>query len=326
MALPSVASVVSSGLGAYPTVFYDRKATDTLFSNLFLYPALDQKVMPNMSGVAMQIFNYTAFAANTTPATEGTPAAGQTLTQNVATINLSQYVDSITYSDKVVLTAISDTVTEGSEQLGYRGALSVDTVIREAVDVNANTTTAARIDKNDGTYLTASVIRQAAMSIRSANGKPKDNGLFYGVTHSLTAFDLINDSAAGGWIDLMKYTDGNAGKLQEGIRANRLGVVGGVEIFESNNVKSYASWQSSAHTAYATYVFGKGAFWCSSLGKTQLGQKNFSVRTTKYTVPVAADAASQIAAGSSYSFFFGLVAPPDGTARYRRIRTESSLS
>jgi N4-gp56 family major capsid protein len=326
MALPAAASVVTSGLAAYPTVYYDRKATDTLFSNLFLYNALDQKKMPDMSGVAMQIFNYTAFAANTTAATEGTPAAGQTLTQNTATINLSQYVDSITYSDKAVLTAISDIVTEGSEQLGYRGALSVDTVIREAVDVNANTTTAARIDKNDGTYLTASLIRQAAMSIRSANGKPKDNGLFYGVTHSLTAFDLINDSAAGGWIDLQKYTDGNASINLQGIRANRLGVVGGVEIFESNNVKSYASWQSSSHTAYATYVFGKGAFWCSSLGTTQLGQKNFSVRTVKYTAPVAADAASQIVAGSSYNFYFGLAAPPDGTARYRRIRCESSLS
>jgi len=326
VALPAAASVITSGLSAYPTVYYDRKATDTLFSNLYLYPALDLKKMPDMSGVAMQIFNYTAFAANTTPATEGTPAAGQALTQNTATLNLSQYVDSITYSDKAVLTAISDIVTEGSEQLGYRGALSVDTVIREAVDVNANTTSAARIDKNDGTYLTASVLRQAAMQLRSVNAKPKDNGYFYTVTHSLTAFDLINDSAAGGWIDLMKYTDGNASKLQEGIRANRLGVVGGCEIFESNNVKSYANWQSSAHTAYATYVFGKGAFWGSSLGTTNLGQKNFSVRTVKYTAPVAADAASQIVAGSSYSFFFGLVAPPDGTPRYRRIRCESSLS
>jgi len=326
MALPAVSSVVSSGLGAYPTVFYDRKATDTLFANLFLYPGLDLKQMPNMSGVAMQIFNYTAFAANTTAATEGTPGAGQALTQNTATINLSQYVDYISYSDKVVLTAISDVVTEGSEQLGYRGALSVDTVIREAIDVNANTTTAARIDKNDGTYQTASVLRNAAMSIRAASGKPKDNGLFYTVTHSLTAFDLINDSAAGGWIDLMKYTDGNAGKLQEGIRANRLGVVGGCEVFESNNVKSYASWQSSVHTAYATYVIGKGAFWGSSLGKTSLGQKNFSVRTTKFTTPVAADAASQIAAASSYNFFFGLVARPDGVPTYRRIRCESSLS
>jgi N4-gp56 family major capsid protein len=297
MAWPN-ASVVSSGLGAYPTVYYDRKALDTLRNNLYLYPALELKQMPDMSGVAMQIFNYTAFAANTTPATEGTPGNGQALTQNAGTINLSQYVDYVSFSDKVVLTAISDTVTEGSEELGYRGALSVDTVIRETVDANANTTAAARIDLNVGSYMTASVIRQSAMEIRSRNVKTKDNGLFFTVAHSLQIFDLMNDNTAGGWIDLMKYTDGNAPKLQEGIKANRIGVVAGAEIFESNNVKSYANWQSSTHTAYGALMFGKNAWIGSSLGKTQLGQKNFSVRVSKFKTETVADPASQVAAAA----------------------------
>ena len=320
------ASVVSSGLGAYPTIYYDRKALDTLYSNLYLYPALDLKQMPDMSGVAMQIFNYTALAANTVAATEGTPGNGVALTQNIATINLTQYVDYVSFSDKVVLTAISDVVAEGAAELGYRGALSVDNVIRETVDTSANTTTAARIDINDGSYLTAAKIRQAGMSLRAAKIKTKDSGLFYGVTHALTAFDVINDSAAGGWIDMMKYTDANAPKLQEGIRANRIGVIGGVELFESNNMKSYANWQSSANTAYATLIFGKNAFIGSSLGKTQLGQKNFSVRVEKLTTATVADPARQVSAAAAYNFFFGLVARPDSVAGFRRIRCESSIS
>src|SRR6266576_1620587 len=128
MALPTAASVVSSGLAAYPTVYYDRVALDTLQANLFMYPAADLKVMPDMSGVAMQIFDYTKMSANTTPATEGTPGAGQALTQNTATINLANYVDYVSFSNKVKLTAISDTVAEGAALLSYRGALSVDTV------------------------------------------------------------------------------------------------------------------------------------------------------------------------------------------------------
>jgi N4-gp56 family major capsid protein len=320
------ASVVSGGLGAYPTVFYDRKALDTLRNNLFLYPGLEQKVMPDMSGVAMQIFNYSALAANTSAASEGTPGNGITLTQNTATINLSQYVDYISYSDKVVLTGISDTVTEGSEELGYRGALSVDTVIRETIDGDANSKSAARIDKADGTYFTASVVRNAAFSLRSANIKTKDNGNFFGVCHSLCAFDLVNDANAGGFIDLMKYTDGNANKLQDGVKNNRIGVIAGVELFESNNIKSYANWQSSSHTAYGNLIIGKNAFIASSLGKTQLGQKNFSVKTMKFKTETVADPAMQVAAASAYNFWFGLVARPDGTPGYRRVRCESSLS
>ena len=57
MALPTSASVIASGLAAYPTVYYDRVALDTLYSNLFGYAACDLKIMPDMSGVAMQIFD-----------------------------------------------------------------------------------------------------------------------------------------------------------------------------------------------------------------------------------------------------------------------------
>lgn len=325
------ASVVSSGLGAYPTVFYDRKALDTLRSHLHIYPALDTKVMPNMSGVVMQIFNYSAFAANTTAVTEGTPGNGQVLSQNVSSITLSQYSDYLSFSDKSVLTAISDIVAEGTSELGYRGALSVDTVAREAIDGNANTTAAARIDLADGTFLTASKIRQAVFSLRSANIKTKDNGKFATITHSLTAFDLVNDSTAGGFIDLLKYTENNANKLQEGVTggwngANKIGEVSGAEIFESNNMKSYATWQSSAHTAYMTLVIGKNAFIQSSLGKTELGEKNFSVRVTKNPPVTAVDPQGLIKAFAAYNFFYGLTPRPDGIPGYRRIRCESSLS
>ncbi len=331
MAYPN-ASVISSGLAAYPTVYYDRVAGNTLVNHLKLYPAIDKKTMPNMSGVAMQIFNYTAPTAVTTTVTEGQPGTnGVALTQNVATINLSQYASYISYSDKSVLTAISDIVTEGSKLLGYQGALSVDTIIREAVDTVANTTAAARIDKNDGTYLTASVVRQAAYSLRSANIPTKDNGLFYGVAHSLTIFDLVNDSTAGGFIDLTKYTENNASKNFDGITGgwngpNRVGMVGGVEIFESNNMKSYANWQSSTHTAYATLVFGKEAFYCSSLGKTDLGEKNFTVKTSKDLPQTGFDPQQLVKAVSAYNFFFGLVQRADNIPAFRRIRTESSLS
>src|SRR6185437_11868741 len=138
MALPTAASVISSGLAGYPTVYYNRTAEDTLYSNLFFYPSCDLRVMPNMSGVAMQIFNYLKMGANTTAVTEGTPASGQTLTQQTKTINLANYADYVSFSNKVTLTAISDTVAEGSALLGYRGALSVDNITMVAYDKAAN--------------------------------------------------------------------------------------------------------------------------------------------------------------------------------------------
>lgn len=328
MALPTAASVISSGLGAYPTVYYDRVGDASLRNNLFFYPGMDLKQMPDRAGVAMQIFNYTAFAANTTPATEGTPGAGQALTQVTATISLSQYVDYLSFSDKAVLTAISDTVAEGSSELGYRGALSVDTVIKSAVDTAAGVDTNAKIEIATGTKGSTSLLRRAAMSLRSANVKPKANGAFFGIIGSLSAYDVVNDSAAGGFYDMMKYTDANAGKLQEGIPSScRIGNVGGVELYESNNITTHAAWQGSGNTAYDWYVFGHGAFFAASLGKTKLGQKNFGVKVARFDGTNSLDPAGLIAAAASYNFFFGLVKRPNSAnvPAYRRITAEATI-
>jgi N4-gp56 family major capsid protein len=320
MAIPASASVVSSGLGAYPSVFYDRTAIDTLRSNLFLYPALELKQMPDKSGVAMQIFGYGAMAANTTPATEGTPGAGQTLTQNTRTISLSQFVDYVSFSDKVVLTGISDTVAEGAGELAYRGALSVDTVISTAVDAAATADPTAVISLTGTNYLTAAISRKAGMQLRSVNVKPKTNGLFFGVCPSLTAFDLINDATAGGFIDLTKYTDPKP--LQEGIPGtNRIGVVGGVEWYESNALP----FTAGSPNIYKSYCFGKDAFIASSLGKTQLGQKNFSVKVSKFDQPIAVDPANQIAAAAAYNFYFGLTKRPGAVSGFRQVTSPSSI-
>jgi N4-gp56 family major capsid protein len=328
MALPTVASVISSGLGAYPTVFFERKALDELYSNLFMYQACDQRPMPNNSGVAMQIYDHSKMAANTVAVTEGTPFSGQAMTQNVRTLNLANYADFISYSNKVLLTAFVDTVEHGSRLLAYRGALSVDTVISTAVDNEANSdATNVGIDVNHGSFMTALLARKACWQLRSKDVKPKANGNYFGIIHSLAAFDLVNESTASGFTDLQKYSDTLAAKNPAlvGIQGQRVGLVGGVEFYESNAVPTETAWQSSANIAYHTYVFGHEAFVASSLGKTQLGQKNFSVQQTRYPGGNSIDVAGLIGASSWYNFFFGVVKTTGSINKFRRIRSESSI-
>ena len=330
MSLPAAASVVASGLGAYPTIAYDRKAIEALEASLRLYEGCELKTMPDRSGVALQIFDYSAMTSNLTAATEGTPGAGQTLTQNVRTINLSQFVDYVSFSDKVVLTGISDTVVEGSQRLAYRGALTVDNIINNTVDATVNGTTST-IDVADGSYMTAALSRRAAQSLQSKNHMTKSNGKYYGVIHALATFDFINDSGAGGFIDLMKYTASNASILQDGVKGSGkdsafVGNVGGVAWYQSNALNTFAAWASSANIAYEALVFAKDGMFASSLGKTQLGQKNFSVKVSKFPAgTVSSDPAGQIAAAAAYNFFFGVVNRPGSLPGVRRIRVESSI-
>lgn len=327
MALPNAASVVSSGLAGYPTIYYDRVALDTLESNLALYPACDLKTMPNMSGTAMQVFNHTAYGPNTTPATEGTPGSGQTMTQNIRVINLSQFVDYVSFSDKVVMTAISDTVAEGAKLLSYRGALSVDTTISTLLDTVAAGTTGTSIDLADGTYFSASVSRKAAMQLRSVNVKPKNTGRFLGVISSLQAFDLINDASAGGFLDTQKHVESGVKLIDGGVDSrNFIGSVGGVDWYESNAVPiDSGNYLSTTHNGYHCYVIGNQAVIGSSLGKTALGQKNFTVKVSRFDQPIAVDPANQIKAAASYNFFWGCINKPGAVPAFKRIRSESSI-
>lgn len=324
MALPTVASVLTSNVAQYPTVFYDRTAIAALHNNLFMYDCIDHKPMPDKSGVAMQIFGYVKFGANTTVATDGTPqSAGRALTASTGTITLSQYIDYVTYSDKVILTNISPVVEEGSALLGYRGALTVDTVILAAVDTAAAADTNARIDNPHGTYMSASVARQAAAKLRSVDALPRENGLYKGIIYPLMSFDLINDSNAGGYQDAFRYIDPK--QLQKDTQNGRLAVLGGIDWFESNNLTVTANFASTGVNGYAAYIFGKDAFFDSSLGKTQLGQMNFSVQTKQFDGTNSLDPAGQIRAASVYSFYYGLAARPQGTNTFRRVRSESSI-
>lgn len=332
MPLPTAASVVSSGLAAYPSIYFDRVGVSVLQSNLAFYGGLDLKIMPDRNGTVMQIFDHSKMAGNTTPVTEGTPFSGQPINQNIRQLSLNQYADYISISDKVDKTQLIDQGKAASELLGYRGALSVDNLIQAVLEAAATADATTRIDLADGVYLTASKVRQGVFSLRSTDTPPKANGLFYGVTHPLTGFDLINDSSAGGFQDLWKYTDGSKASMANGISSNhdgtpnKIATIGGAEIFESSNAPSYAAWQSSVHTAFATYLIGRNAIFGSSLGKTQLGQKNFSVEMRRYDQGNSLDPAALIRAAVVYNFFFGAAVRPGAINGFRRIRCESSLS
>lgn len=327
MALPTAASVVSSGLAGYPSVYFDKTAVATLQSNLALYGGCEMKTMPDRSGVVLQIFDHSKMAANTTPATEGTPGAGQSITQNTRQITLDNYVDYISISNKVDKTMLIDQGAAAAKLLGYRGALSVDTVISEVLDTAATADATTNIDIATGTYLSAADLRQAAFGLAGVDVKPKSNGSYYGVLHNLVVFDVVNDATTGGFQDNVKYTSKDA-------LANGLGLAGSspvlkiaqTEFYQSNAVKTYANWQASANTAYAGWVIGQDAIFCSSLGKTQLGQKNFSVSYRRFDEGNSIDPAGMIRAAVVYNFFFGAAKRPGSTNGFRRIRSESSIA
>lgn len=329
MSLATVASVVSTGLNSFPTLYWEKTGLDTLFANLFLYNAIEKRTMPNRSGLVMRLWDFSAMSANTTASTEGTPSTGQALTDNTRDLTLSQYVDYISVSDVADKTHIVDLMGVASEQLGYRGALTVDTVISTVIDTAANSDSTARIDLHDASYMTGAISRKAAAQLRNNKIKTKPNGLFFGVCRPTVSYDLQNDSNTNSVGDLQKYSDRLAPQNPALVGVNRnafVAQIGGVEWYESAALPSESNWESSANNGYHNYVFGLNAFIGASLGNTALGQKNFSVGAKRFKAgDNVFDIGGQIALAAYYNFLFGCVKRTGSTAGYRRIRCESSI-
>lgn len=92
----------------------------------------------------------------------------------------------------------------------------------------------------------------------SANSAPKFSGQAYvGVLHPFVSHWITTESGAGGRLAIKQYTVVG----QNDIYRNEIGMIHGVRIIESANVKSYAS----TVTVYPSTFFGKQAYGVSEL-------------------------------------------------------------
>lgn len=320
---PASVQTGTSGVNHLATIWYDRVGVENFKANLPFVAATERKRLPNRNGKTMQMFTYDLLAANTTPGSEGTVGVGINPTTTVRSVTVNQYFDFMSFSDLLVETAIDPIVENSAAELGYRAALTVNSLTATEFDV-AGAVSGTTIDLADNEFVSAAIVRQAVMSLRGQNVRPKDDGMFYGIIHPFAAFDLVNDNTAGGVIDILKYSDASA--LQRGIQGYRVVDIAGVRFIETTTVPTSADFPSSGKTGYHTYVVGKDAVFSVSLGATEVpGEKNFRIIARNWE-PDKSDPAGVIGSSIAYNFKYAAIRRPGSVMALRRIRSEASIS
>lgn len=308
---------------------YDAVAVENLKANTPAYAACERRRLPSRAGLTTRLFEYTPFAANTTPGTEGTVGTGITPTSVTRSGSVAQFFDFINFSDLVVETAIDDIVENMVAEMGYRAALTCNSLTFTEFE-NAAAVAGSNIALGDNEFFDAAVARQAVMSLRGQNVKPKADGFFYGIIHPFAAFDLINDNTAGGVIDILKHVDSGVSEMQRGIQGYRVLELAGVRWIETTTVPTYANYPSSGKTGYAEYVLGLNAVFAISLGNTAVpGERNFQLIVKRYGPAEVspADPANVIGASVAYNFkYLALRRPNTTTMALRRVQNEASIS
>lgn len=341
-ATPSIAHLAS--------VYYKTRALDNLKKKFIFSEAAMMDSIPRQSGKTVQWFRYIPSAAlpqtvsgqQVTPSItakdgfEGSVGTGITVTSTVVSATVSQYTDFASVSDFLKDTAIDPIVENVSDMLSYRAAYVVDTITRTEID-SPNTSlitssTAAGIALL-GSNFRAGDARNTRHQLQGKDVLPMDSGVakgaFLGVIHPYVSYDLVNDPAAGGLMDIYKFTDPTAFIKNEdrGAVAN----VGGVRFFENTNVKTSIS---ASVDYWRVYVFGKNAYGVVDLAGrapqriSDPSKERFSLNIIQGR-PDLADPEGVIGALVSYNFKFAakLLDSPNlnGTYRYLMLDCPSSI-
>jgi N4-gp56 family major capsid protein len=208
--------------------------------------------IPLKNGRTVQWFRRGLPAPDTSPKADGYIPNPIPQTYNTLTSLVEEYGDFMSSSTLWDETNIDDANVNGMvDDLSYQAAVSADTIARLEVDSNT-----ARIFDTLGATLSANDFKAQVSLLKGINVRPYASGDFMAIAHPYVCYDIIADNTAGGFIDALKYTNGD--DVLNGRLNGELGKVGGCRIMESTNVGT--DGVAAPNTKYYTYIFGNEAF------------------------------------------------------------------
>lgn len=235
-------------------VFYDRVLLERLLPELHFYTDAKKKKIPKRGGTSIEWRTFKPLSIPTTPLTEGVTPDGNTLDIQPTVAKLKQYGDYVTVSDVLDTQSKDPVITETAELEGEQAALLVDTLIRDEVSSGTNVRYAGG-GASPNVQLKGDDIKKGVRDLKKYNAKRFPDGYFHAVITPEQAYDLMSDTAAGGWLDATKYTD-NKPLLQ-----GEIGRYAGVRFMESSNGKK-------AGDIHSAIIYGKDSYGTPEIGET----------------------------------------------------------
>ena len=242
--------------------FYDLALIDEASANLVHDQFGQKRPIPTHGGKTIEFRKFAPLAKATTPLTEGVTPDGKSLEVSTVTATVSQYGDYITQSDVLELTAIDNTIVEATKLLGRQAGITLDTVVRNAIQAGTNVTYCPSLSDPDteitsraqlkaDSQLTVDIDQQVAAKLRAQNA-PTIDGKYIAIIHPYVAYDLMRDPE---WVDAYKYA------TPDNLYAGEIGEIAGVRFVQSTEAKVYAGEGCPDGLAvFGSLFFGDGAY------------------------------------------------------------------
>ena len=229
----------TGSLSAEMKTFYEKRLLDQAEPLLVHNQFGDKYPIPAGSGKKIEFRKYSALPKALTALTEGVTPAGNSLTVATVEGTVKQYGDWIQLSDMLQMTAIDNNVVQATKLLSSQAGRTLDTVTREVLAGGTNVIYAPKVVDGAETevlsrstltpecVLTPFVVMRAAATLEAMN-TPKINGSYVLITHPYCR-ETLQESP--GWVDVVKYKEGN------NTFSGEIGKIGDVRVVTTSEAK-----------------------------------------------------------------------------------------
>lgn len=229
----------TGNLSAEMKTFYEKRLLDQAEPLLVHNQFGDKYPIPAGSGKKIEFRKYSALPKALTALTEGVTPAGNSLTVTTVEGTVKQYGDWIQLSDMLQMTAIDNNVVQATKLLSSQAGRTLDTVTREVLAGGTNVIYAPKVVDGAETevlsrstltpecVLTPFVVMRAAATLEAMN-TPKIDGSYVLIIHPYCR-ETLQESP--GWVDVVKYKEGN------NTFSGEIGKIGDVRVVTTSEAK-----------------------------------------------------------------------------------------
>ena len=263
----------TGSLSAEMKTFYEKRLLDQAEPLLVHNQFGDKYPIPAGSGKKIEFRKYSALPKALTALTEGVTPAGNSLTVTTVEGTVKQYGDWIQLSDMLQMTAIDNNVVQATKLLSSQAGRTLDTVTREVLAGGTNVIYAPKVVDGAETevlsrstltpecVLTPFVVMRAAATLEAMN-TPKINGSYVLITHPYCR-ETLQESP--GWVDVVKYKEGN------NTFSGEIGKIGDVRVVTTSEAKVINDStcpvveESTYYSVFTSLLLGANAYGVTEL-------------------------------------------------------------
>ena len=257
---------------------------------------------------------YNDLGADTTPLNEGETPVSQALSIGSDYFTATQYGNTIAVTDLAQLDSPHDLISIASERIARQAAETMDLVVKDVLAAGTNVkyagdaTSRAEVAQTD--VITGALVKKMVASLKAANVPAFADGFYRCILHPYQEYDILTDTANGGWMDSTKYVD-NMPLLN-----GEIGRYAGVRFLVSSNAKVFEEAGAEDANVYSAHFFGPDSY---TVGDSQTLQAYFVSPGGDHSDPLAQRALA------GYKMRFGAKLLDLTGSRYVRLETGATL-